>query len=128
MGNINYVRVLTEEEARKSQEEVDKFLLSLDYNTKYQLQSLVKHFQSKIECEHEWIDPNTYENKLPKDKLFCRFCQATKLTKEAKEKLHQEWVKEQEELMKRYDETLTLSSSSGMYNLESEEDEESNKD
>lgn len=94
MSSINYLQVLSKEESERLDRETDAFLLSLDSNTKGLIKSLVERFQSQIECEHQWIDPNTYENDLPKDRLFCR-CGATKLTDEAKKK-------QQEELINKY--------------------------
>lgn len=86
------VRVLSEEESKKVEKEVDEFLLSLDFNTKQRIKTLIESFQQQIECEHNWIDPNSYENELPKNKLFCR-CGATKLTNEAKMKQFDENIR-----------------------------------
>ena len=31
-------------------------------------------FSEKINCNHEWVDPNEYENELDKNSLYCKKC------------------------------------------------------
>ena len=68
------IRVLTEKESEESIKSTDKFLLSLDQNLKWGLHSLLTPIIKQLNCEHVWIDPNTYKNSLPKDILFCNKC------------------------------------------------------
>lgn len=68
------VYVLTEKEAKKAEEEIDKFLLSLDFNTKSSLVSLLKPILEQKGCEHDWVDLDSYENDLPKNSKICREC------------------------------------------------------
>jgi len=72
------IRIMTDEEANKVEEGYNEFLVSLDFNTKSALVNLLKPLLEQLNCEHEWIDPNEYENKLDKTKLFCKKCHLTK--------------------------------------------------
>jgi hypothetical protein len=72
------IYVLSPEEVAQSQREVDTFLLSLDYNTKYRIKDMIEPLLRQANCEHEWIDPNTYVNELDKSEEFCRFCHLTR--------------------------------------------------
>lgn len=66
--------VLSKEEAEKEEKEVDKFLLSLDFNIKSSLASLLKPMLKQINCEHDWVDLDSYENSMPKNSLLCQKC------------------------------------------------------
>lgn len=70
----NMLNILTKEQAEKSEKEMDKILLSLDFNTKSSLVSLLKPLMRKIYCDHDWVDTDSYENDLPKNTLFCKKC------------------------------------------------------
>jgi hypothetical protein len=72
------MRILSKEEVKQEHEAVDKWIMALDYNTKFHLRSLLEPFQKQSNCSHIFIDPNSYENQMPKDKLFCRLCSVTK--------------------------------------------------
>ena len=32
----------------------------------------------QIECEHDWINYDSYENEMPKDEKYCRKCSLTR--------------------------------------------------
>ncbi len=66
--------VLSSEEAEKADKEMNEFLLSLDFNIKSSLVSLLKPILKQINCEHDWVDLDSYENDMPKNSLFCRKC------------------------------------------------------
>lgn len=66
--------VLSKEEAEREEEEMDEFLLSLDFNTKSSLVSLLKPLFKQINCDHDWVDLDSYENNMPKNSLMCRKC------------------------------------------------------
>jgi len=68
------VRVMTEEEVEKSNKELDEWIMNLDYNTKQYIRSLLAPFIEMSECEHDLVDPNTYENSLDKNIKYCRYC------------------------------------------------------
>lgn len=70
--------VLSEEESLKLEQETDKWLLSLDWNTKFKIKEMLQPLLERTVCEHNWIDPNTYSNELDKTKLFCSKCHLTK--------------------------------------------------
>lgn len=72
------IKIMSEEEAKQQEKDIDKFLTSLDFNTKSKLVSLLKPMQKQINCEHDWIDPNEYDNELDKTKQYCRHCDLTK--------------------------------------------------
>ena len=72
------IKIMTKEEEISLEEKLDEFLISLDFNTKSALVRLLTPFLEQLKCEHEWIDPNEYKNKLDKTKLFCRKCNLTK--------------------------------------------------
>jgi hypothetical protein len=76
--NANFMRILSPEEVTQSQKKVDSFLLSLDYNTKYRIRDMLEPLLQQANCEHEWIDPNTYVNELDKSEEFCRHCHLTR--------------------------------------------------
>lgn len=69
---------LSEEESLKLYQETDKWLLDLDWNTKFKIKQLLQPLLEHTLCEHEWIDPNTYLNELDKTKMFCFKCHLTK--------------------------------------------------
>jgi hypothetical protein len=72
------MRILSKEEFILVEKELNEWLLSLDFNVKSGIKSLLNPLIDQANCQHEWIDPNTYENNLDKNKLFCRFCNLTK--------------------------------------------------
>lgn len=72
------MQVLSEEESLKLYQKTDKWLLELDWNTKFRIRALLDPFYQQTNCEHEWIDPNTYLNELDKTKEFCSKCYLTK--------------------------------------------------
>ena len=71
------MRVLSPEETKESNQEIDKFLMSLDYNTKHHIRYLIEPLLNQAKCNHVWIDPNTYENELDKSLEFCSNCHLT---------------------------------------------------
>ena len=68
------LHVLSQEEIEKADKEMNEFLLSLDFNIKSSLVSLLKPILKQINCEHDWVDLDSYENDMPKNSLFCRKC------------------------------------------------------
>ncbi len=66
--------VLSSEEVEKADKEMNEFLLSLDFNIKSSLVSLLKPILKQVNCEHDWVDLDSYENDMPKNSLFCRKC------------------------------------------------------
>jgi len=68
------IRQMTETELEQRDLEMDLFWKNLDWNTKNTIMSLLEPFIKKAHCEHEWIDPNEYENELDKSQLLCRKC------------------------------------------------------
>lgn len=66
--------VLSSEEAEKADKEINEFLLSLDFNIKSSLVSLLKPILKQVNCEHDWVDLDSYENDLPKNSKMCREC------------------------------------------------------
>ncbi|MDO8610097.1 MAG: hypothetical protein Q7R95_06085 [bacterium] len=68
------IQILTEEQALESEKKMDNFLLSLDFNTKSEIVRLLKPLIEKINCEHDFIDTDSYENELPKNMYLCRKC------------------------------------------------------
>lgn len=73
------LRVLSKKENKVLEKEINKWLLALDWNTKFKIKALLEPIIAQTNCEHVWIDPNTYENRLDKTKLFCINCKLTKL-------------------------------------------------
>ena len=49
-----------------------------NWNTKEHIKRLLELYIRQIECNHEWIDPCTYENELDKNYLYCNRCQYKK--------------------------------------------------
>ena len=76
--NANFMRVMSPEEIQESHKVVDTFLMNLDYNTKYKIKEMLEPLFVQANCEHEWIDPNTYVNELDKSEEFCRHCHLTR--------------------------------------------------
>jgi hypothetical protein len=72
------LKVLSKRETKILEKETDKWLLALDWNTKFRIKDLLQPVITWVNCEHDWIDPNTYENELDKTKLYCRHCNLTK--------------------------------------------------
>ncbi len=70
--------VLSSEEAEKADKEINEFLLSLDFNIKSSLVSLLKPILKQVNCEHDWVDLDSYENKMPKNSLWCPNCSLIK--------------------------------------------------
>jgi hypothetical protein len=73
------LKVLSKKESKILEKETNKWLLALDWNTKFKIKALLEPIIAQTNCEHDWIDPNTYKNELDKTKLFCRKCNLTKL-------------------------------------------------
>ena len=69
---------MTEEEVAATERRMDLFWMTLDWNTKNDIMRLLEPFIEKAHCEHDWIDPNEYENELDKGHMFCRKCQIQK--------------------------------------------------
>lgn len=72
---------MSAEESRQVEKETNDFLLSLDWNTKFKLRELITPLLNQSKCEHEWVDPNSYDNILDKNFMYCFKCQLIK-TKE----------------------------------------------
>jgi len=71
-------QVISKEEAKRNQKELDDWIMSLDYNTKHHIKEIIVPFIKQNNCFHEWVDPNSYENELDKTKVFCRHCNLKK--------------------------------------------------
>ena len=67
-------RTMTDQEVEESNKELDEFWKNLDWNTKNHIKMLLDPYLEKVDCHHDYIDPNTYENNLDKNYLFCRKC------------------------------------------------------
>ena len=72
------IRQMTDTEIEQKELEMDLFWKNLDWNAKNTIMSLLEPYIEKANCEHEWIDPNEYENELDKGMLFCRKCHIQK--------------------------------------------------
>lgn len=72
------MRVLTPEEVEAHNEMIESWWNNLDRETKNKLHYFTEYFMKMANCEHDWIDPNSYSNELDKTKLFCRKCPAKK--------------------------------------------------
>lgn len=68
------IRQMTEVEIAQKELEMDLFWKNLDWNTKNDIMRLLEPYIERAECEHDWVDPNEYENELDKKMLFCRKC------------------------------------------------------
>ncbi len=60
------LKVLSEKEVETSWKEVDEFLLSLDKNIKSDLVFLLKPLIKQLNCNHDFLDLDSYENSFPK--------------------------------------------------------------
>lgn len=72
------MQILTQEQRDKSEQEINEFLLSLDFNLKINIVRLLEPFIKTINCEHNWLSTDEYENNLPKNSKICRKCNLIK--------------------------------------------------
>lgn len=72
------IKILTKEESLSKEREINEYLLGLDLNTKIQLVSLLRPIKNQANCDHNWIDLDSYENELPPNSLLCNKCQLIK--------------------------------------------------
>lgn len=72
------LRELTQEESAIKERRINEYLLSLDSNTKSHLVSLLNPLTKQANCNHNWIDLDSYENEMPPNSLFCNKCQLIK--------------------------------------------------
>ena len=68
------IRQMTPEEIEVHDHKLEQFWKDLDWNTKNDIMHMFEPFIEKASCEHEWVDPNEYDNELNKDTLYCRKC------------------------------------------------------
>ena len=52
----------------------DEFLTSLDWNAKNAIIQLLTPFIMQRDCDHDWVDYDSYENEMPKNSRGCRKC------------------------------------------------------
>lgn len=72
------LKILSKEESEKYEKEMDEWLLSLHWNIKAGIKNLIEPLLEQVNCSHEWVDNNSYENELPKNEFHCRKCYLTK--------------------------------------------------
>src|ERR1035437_5393812 len=72
------MQVMSEEEREIFDKELNKWINDLDWTTKQNVRSLLLPIMEQRDCRHDWIDPTTYENQMPKDKVFCTNCSLTR--------------------------------------------------
>lgn len=68
------LKILTQEEAEESKKEINEFLVSLDFDIKSKLYSLLRPLITQRNCNHDWVNYDSYDNEMPKDKKYCRKC------------------------------------------------------
>jgi hypothetical protein len=71
------IRTLTDKEVEEWKKDIDHFFDSLDYSIKNDIKRLIEPILLQCGCNHDWIDPNTYENNLDKNYLHCSKCHMT---------------------------------------------------
>lgn len=74
MNSVNFMRTMTDVEIDQWNKELDEFWNNLDWSTKNDVKRLLDPYLQRVECKHEFIDPDTYENDLDKNYLYCKKC------------------------------------------------------
>jgi len=68
------IRQMTPEEIEEHDQRLEQFWQDLDWNSKNAIMHMLEPFIEKASCNHEWVDPNEYENELDKNTAYCKKC------------------------------------------------------
>jgi hypothetical protein len=68
------LQILTKEQSNEMEKRTDDVLTSLDYNIKSALIDLLIPILQQRDCDHDWVDYDSYENQMPKNSKGCRKC------------------------------------------------------
>lgn len=72
------IQNMSKKEVKKTINKWNNWFINLDFNTKSNIYNLTNNLLEQANCNHDWIDPNTYENDLDKTKQFCSNCNLVK--------------------------------------------------
>ena len=71
------MKIMTEKEVQDYNDKIELWWNELDQQSRWKLYHLVTEMDSfiqRLHCEHEWFNPNTYENDFDKTKMYCNEC------------------------------------------------------